>query len=74
MFVDDRLVEDLPEMLGGLKFGSIGWQEEKADSVRNLQIAQPTPSGVVEHENDDAVATGAGLFGESCEQFLEERF
>ena len=36
VFVDDRLVEDFPEMLGGLKFGRIGGQEEKTNSVRNL--------------------------------------
>ena len=27
VFVDDRFIDDLPKMLGGLKFGSVGRKE-----------------------------------------------
>ena len=36
MGVDDRLVDDLPEMLGGLDFWRVARQEEKPYSVWNL--------------------------------------
>ena len=43
VFVDDRLVDELPKALGGLEFGSVGRKEQKPDSVGNLQIAFAMP-------------------------------
>ena len=60
-------------MLCGLEFRRVSGQEEKANSVWNLEVALAMPTGVVENENDDAVATGPGFFGESRQQSFEER-
>lgn len=60
-------------MLGGLEFGRIGRQEEQSYSVRNIEIALAMPSGVIENEHYDAVATGSGFFGERRQQGFEER-
>ena len=43
-------------MFGGLQLWRIGRQEEKAYSVRNLEIGWAMPSGIVENKDDDAVA------------------
>jgi len=74
MLVDDGLVHDLPKVLCGLKLGGIGGEKEQADSFGNREVALGVPSGVVEHENNDAVSAGAGLLGEGRKQGLEERF
>ena len=74
MLVDDGLVDDLPEVLCGLKFGGVGWEKEQSDAVGNREVALGVPAGIVEHENDDAVSAGPGLLGEGGQQGLEERF
>ena len=73
MLVEDGLVDDLPQMFGGLKFRRVGGQEDEPDSLGNLQVGLSVPAGVVEDENDDAVAPGSGLFGEGRQQRFEER-
>src|SRR3954467_7238737 len=72
MPVDDRLVHQGPEMLGGLEFGRIGGQEEQADPVGDSQALGSMPAGVVEYEDDTALASGAALTREGGEQFGEE--
>src|SRR5215210_3244362 len=72
MPIDDRLVHQRPEPLGGLELRTVGWQEDEADSVRNGQALGAMPARVVEHEDDAALATRAGLAREGGEQFGEE--
>ena len=54
--IDDGLIHQGPEMLGRLEFGRIGWQEDEADPVGDGQVFGPVPTGVVEHEDDAALA------------------
>ena len=64
MPIDDGLVDQGPEMFRGLKLGRIGWQEDEADPVGDGQVLGPMPARIVEHEDDAALASGAGLAGE----------
>ncbi len=70
--IDDRLVHQGPEVLGRLEFGGIGRQEDQADPVRNREAFGSMPAGVVEHEDDAALAACPGLAGEAGEQFGKE--
>src|SRR3954451_21694896 len=68
MPIGDRLIHQRPEMLGRLEFGVIGWQEDQADPLGDGQAFGSMPAGVVEHEDDAAVAAGAGLAREVTAQ------
>jgi hypothetical protein len=72
MPIGDRLIHQRPEMLGRLEFGRVGRQEDEADPLGDGQVLGAMPAGVVEHEDDAALAAGAGLTGEEGEQFGEE--
>src|SRR6478672_13515855 len=72
MAIGDRLIHQLPEMLRGLEFGRVGRQEDEADPIGDGQVLGSMPAGIVEHEDDAALAAGAGLTGEEGEQFGEE--
>jgi len=71
MFVDDRLVDEFPQRLGGLKLGRVGRQEDETDALGDFEVGRPMPAGVVDQQNNDAVASGPGLLGESVQQFLK---
>jgi hypothetical protein len=58
--IDDRLVQQGPEMFGGLEFGRIGRQEDQADPVGDDQAFGAMPARVVEHEDDAALAPCTG--------------
>ena len=72
MPVDDRLIDERPEPLGGLEFGRVGRQKDEADPVGDDQVLGAMPARIVEHEDDAALTTRAGLAGEGGEQFGEE--
>src|SRR3954468_20059082 len=72
MPIGDRLIHQRPEMLGRLEFGRVGWQEDEADPLGDGQVLGAMPAGVVEHEDDAALAARAGLTGEEGEQFGKE--
>jgi hypothetical protein len=67
MSVDDWLVHQGPEPLGGLQFRTVGRQEGEADPVGDGKTLRPVPTGVVEGEDDAALAPGAGVAGEGGE-------
>ncbi len=69
--VDDRLVEVDPERLDRLELGGVGRQVNEADPRGYGETRRAVPAGVVEHEEDDAVRSGACLPGEECEDVLE---
>jgi hypothetical protein len=71
--VDERFVEHGPEALGRLQFGRVGRQVDEPDPGRDGEVRLGMPSGIVEHEHDSAVASGAGLAGEGAKQGGEER-
>lgn len=73
VFVDERLVDQRPQVLGGLQLGTIGRLVDQADTVWNGQVFRPVPAGIIEDENDDALAAGTGLAREGFEQFGKER-
>src|SRR4051812_26709737 len=70
--IDDRLIHQRPEMLGGLEFGRVGRQEDEADPLGDDQALGSMPAGIVEHKDDAALAAGAGLTREGGEQFGKE--
>ena len=72
MPIGDRLIHQRPEMLGGLEFGRVRRQEDEADPLGDGQVLGSMPAGVVEYEDDAALAARAGLTGEEGEQFGEE--
>src|SRR3712207_8726466 len=74
MRVDHRLVDQRPEMLGRLQFRRIRRQEDEADPVGDGDTLEAVPAGVVEHQDDVALSTRAGLPGEGGEQGREEGF
>ena len=59
--VDDRLVDQGPEMLGRLQLRAVGRQEHQADPLGDGQALRSVPAGVVQHEDDVAFSAGAGL-------------
>lgn len=73
MPVGYRLVEEGPEVFGRLQFRRVGRQVDEPDAVGDGEARLGVPAGVVEHQNDDAVASGAGLAREGGEHHLEER-
>jgi hypothetical protein len=74
VFVDERLIDERPKVLGGLYLGAIGRLVDEPDAVGDGQVFRCVPAGIVERENDDAVAPGAGLAGKGYKQFGEEEF
>jgi len=73
VFVDDRLVDERPEVFGGLQFGAVGGLVDRRDAVRKAEIFRAVPAGIVELQHDDAVAPGAGRAREGFEQLGKER-
>lgn len=67
VLVDERLVDKRPQMLDGLQFRAVGGLVDQPDAIRDGQVFRAVPPRIVEHENDDAVAPGAGLPGERLE-------
>ena len=59
MPVDDRLIDQGPEVLGGLEFGRIGRQEDEADPVGDGQTFGSMPAGVVEVSRAKAASSAA---------------
>ena len=59
MFVDDGFVDEHPEAFGGLQLGTVRWQEDQFDAVRDCQAAGAVPAGIVEHDDGDAIASSA---------------
>ena len=72
--VDEGLIEQRPEALGGLELGAVGRQVDELDAVGDGQANQAVPAGIVEHEDDGALAARTGGSGEGGEQGLEEGF
>ena len=62
--VDEGLIEERPQAFGGLQFWTVGRQKDEPDSVGDGQIFWSVPAGIVDDEEDDALASGACL---ACE-------
>src|SRR4051794_15912982 len=59
--VRERLIENGPEVLGGLKLGGVWGQVNEPDPLRNSQVRLSVPTGVVELKHDDALPSRPGL-------------
>src|SRR3954449_3561359 len=73
VLVGERLVEDGPEVLGGLKLGRVAGQVGEPDPIWHDQVRRSVPAGVVEPEHEDALASRPGLAGKQRQQRGEER-
>jgi len=65
--VGERLIDERPQVLGGLEFRAMGRLVDEPDAVGDGEVLRTVPSGIVELEHDDAVAPGAGLAREGFE-------
>jgi hypothetical protein len=66
VLVDDGFFHADPEDFGWLQLGRVGRQIDEADDLGNGEW-RGVPARAVEHQDDDAVAAGAGLAGEERE-------
>src|SRR4051812_12711223 len=73
VLVGQWLVEDGPEVLGGLKLGGVWGQVDEPDPIRHNQVRFRVPAGVVELKHDDAIPSRPSLAGKQGQQRGEER-
>src|SRR5215204_212053 len=59
--VDERLIQNRPEVLGGLKLGRVPGQVDESDPIRHYQFGRGVPAGFVEPEHDDAISPRPSL-------------
>ena len=71
--IDDGFVDECPEVLGRLQFWRIGRQIDEPHPVGDGKPRFGVPTGAVEDQDDDALASRADGSCEACEQLLEER-
>ncbi len=64
--VGDRLVDVGPQGFCRLEFRRLGRQVDEPDALGNGE-RRGVPTGTVEDEKDDPLASGAGLAGEECQ-------
>ena len=55
MLVDERLIDERPEALGGLQFRACRLIEEP-DALWNWKIFRAMPAGIIKLRDDDAIA------------------
>src|SRR3954471_24889478 len=53
--VRERLIQNGPEVLGGLKLGGVWGQVDEPEALRHDQVRRGVPAGAVEPEHDDAI-------------------
>src|SRR5215207_4249753 len=71
--VGERLIQDGPEVLGGLKLGRVWGQVDEPDPIRHSQVRFGVPAGVVELKHDDPLASRPGLARKQRQQRRKER-
>ena len=70
--VDQHGVGEWPEMLGRLKFGRMGWQEQQVNMLGHPHLGTGMPARAVEDQHDLFGRTGADLVGEGPKFHREE--
>ena len=73
MPVGKRLIQNRPEVLGGLQFGGVWGQVDEPDPIRHNQVRFGVPAGVVELKHDDAIPSRPSLAGKQRQQRGKER-
>ena len=71
--IDDRFVDERPEVLCRLQLGRIGWQVDQSNAVGHREVWFGVPSGTVQHQHDDALTPSACRAHKVGEQLFEER-
>src|SRR3954453_10848888 len=76
VLVGEWLIQDGPEVLGGLKLGRVWGQVDEVDGpdpIRHDQVRFGVPAGVVELQHDDPLASRPGLARKQRQQRGKER-
>src|SRR3954466_4378474 len=71
--VRERLIQNGPEVLGGLKLGGVRGQVGEPEALRHDQVRCGVPAGAVEPEHEDAIPSRPGLAGKQGQEPCEER-
>src|SRR3954468_13094885 len=71
--VRERLIQNGPEVLGGLKLWGGGGQVGEPESLRHDQFRFGVPAGAVEPEHDDAIPSRPSLAGKQGQERGKER-
>src|SRR5829696_6837444 len=71
--VRERLIQNGPEVLGGLKLGGVWGQVDQPDPIRNSQVGRGVPAGVVELQYNDPIPSRPGLTRKQRQQRGKER-
>jgi hypothetical protein len=58
------LLKMIPEMFGGIEFGTVGRKPDEADVVRDAQIGGAVPPGLVENHKTNVIGIHGGGVGE----------
>src|SRR3982751_3567710 len=73
VLVGERLIQDGPEVLGGLKLGGVWGQVDEPDPIWHDQVRRGVPAGVVELKHEDAIPSRPSLAGKQRQQRGKER-
>src|SRR3954467_1939107 len=73
VLVGERLIQNGPEVLSGLKLGGVWGQVDEPEALRHDQVRRGVPAGVIELKHDDALASRPGLAGKQGQERGEER-
>jgi hypothetical protein len=71
--IGQGLVDEGPEMLGGLQLRTVGGLEDEPHALGNDEVLRSVPAGIVELEDDALARPGADRLGEVGEDLLEQR-
>jgi len=71
--VREWLIQNRPEVFGGLQFGRVRGQVDGPDPVRDSQVGRGVPTGIVESKYDDAILSRPGLTRKQRQQRRKER-
>src|SRR5215213_11908485 len=66
--VGERLIQNRPEVLGGLKLGRVRGQVGEPEALRHDQVGRGVPAGAVEPKHDDAIPSRPSLTGKQRQQ------
>ena len=69
--IDERLVDEGPQMLGRLQLGTVGRLEHELYAVRHDKVLGSMPAGIVELQHDALLGASADRLGEVGEHQLE---
>src|SRR5829696_1871067 len=68
VLVREWLIQNGPEVLGGLKLGRVRGQVGEPEALRHNQVRRGVPAGAVEPKHDDAIPSRPSLTGKQRQQ------